>query len=118
MPRRCAALRNNFHVRSLPLPSFLPYPPIPSPPFPALPQIRSRRPVALPNIGFRLVLARHEVAVAGGTSVAKQRHDPMWNFADWRAEEEKYPVRPPSAASARSGIAGGEPAGTSCCSIM
>ena len=55
--------------------------------------IRQRRPIALPNTGFRLTLAHREIEISGGTSVAKLRHDPMWNFNDWRNEENQYKPR-------------------------
>jgi protein-tyrosine phosphatase len=55
--------------------------------------IRQRRPIALPNTGFRLALAHREIDLTGGTSVAKLRHDPMWNFNDWRNEENQYTIR-------------------------
>jgi hypothetical protein len=59
-------------------------------------------------VGFRLTLARREVAVAGGTSVADQRQDPLWNFAQWREEERQYPRR-----GGAMGAAGGKNASSS-----
>ncbi len=99
---------------SFPLPFFLP----------PLLQIRQRRPVALPNVGFRLALARHEVQVAGATSVAGQRHDPLWNFAAWRAEEGSYPQRSEAAdggaaaAHAADATAASDSGARGCCTIV
>jgi len=62
--------------------------------FNALNLIRQRRPVALPNKGFRLTLARFEVAECGASSVKDLAADPAWNFPEWNKEGKRYRSRP------------------------
>ena len=60
----------------------------------ALDLVRSKRPIALPNAGFRLALARYEVQLYGASSVVGLRSDPAWNFTEWTAESSRYRRRP------------------------
>ena len=78
----------------------------------ALDLVRQRRPIALPNPGFRLALARYEVQLAGGTSVADARSDPAWNFAPWNKESASYKRRRPNAGRRPLSELGGVVAGT------
>lgn len=82
----------------------------------AMDAIRARRPVALPNVGFRLALAKHEVSISGGTSVSKQHHDPMWNFAQWRAIQDDFRIRPDDGRSI-SDVDGAMSDAPACCCI-
>jgi hypothetical protein len=52
----------------------------------ALNMVRSRRPVALPNVGFRLALAQFEVKTLGYSSVLDAKDDPAWNFEALRTK--------------------------------
>jgi protein-tyrosine phosphatase len=52
----------------------------------ALNMVRSRRPVALPNVGFRLALAHFEVKTLGYSSVLDAKDDPAWNFEALRTK--------------------------------
>jgi len=60
--------------------------------FNALNMVRGRRPVALPNVGFRLALAKFEVRTRGSSSVLDAKDDPAWNFEALR--NFKVPRKP------------------------
>ena len=59
----------------------------------ALNMVRGRRPVALPNVGFRLALAKFEVKTLGYSSVLDAKDDPAWNFEALR-NFPKVPRKP------------------------
>ena len=78
----------------------------------ALDLVRARRPIALPNPGFRLALARYEVQLAGATSVAGLTGDPAWNFAPWSKEGLAHARRRPADGRKPLSELGGVVAGT------
>lgn len=78
----------------------------------ALDLVRERRPIALPNPGFRLALARYEVQLAGATSVAGLTGDPAWNFAPWSREGLAHARRRPNDGRLPLSELGGVVAGT------
>jgi predicted protein tyrosine phosphatase len=78
----------------------------------ALDLVRARRPIALPNPGFRLALARFEVQLVGATSVAGLHGDPAWNFAPWSKEGLAHARRRPADGRRPLSELGGVVAGT------